>query len=56
MIETVINLRERELWPKRKLRHEDITAQAGENGRSRGGQRELTGGRSRKRRIERQVE
>ena len=27
MIETVINLRDRELWPKRKLRFEDAVAQ-----------------------------
>jgi Cu(I)/Ag(I) efflux system membrane protein CusA/SilA len=27
MIETVINLRDRELWPKRKLRYEDAVAQ-----------------------------
>ena len=29
MIETVINLRDRSVWPKRKLKNEDATAQAG---------------------------
>ena len=29
MVETIINLRDRTLWPKRKLRIEDATAQAG---------------------------
>src|SRR5208282_4467474 len=29
MVETIINLRNRPVWPKRKLKNEDATAQAG---------------------------